>query len=307
MRISVLLILCLAIASCSNDLELYTDTYVETPVIYGIVDLAIDSQTVRVNKTFRNKESAYETMQVYDSLCFENVLVQFTCYPSGRIFTLNDHARPGKNSARRDIFSIPTSALDAGIDSLKLSVTNLNNGSIFSAMAVNIVPPEYRGHPANVINDGGNYILFFPRTGNLFDAVVRLHYTEYEPDKPADSVKLFVDFVVPDIVNSNDRYNIAFKFMGYDIITSAVALIGKSTKTRKFRGFSTYISIESNDMQNFLAIQRPSIHIVQKNTFFSNIKGGIGLFTARGTNLRTGLQPSAAMEFQLKEKLNIEL
>jgi len=294
-------------ASCANEMELYSDNYVETPVIYGVVDMAIDSQTVRVNKTFRNTESAYETLKIYDSLCFENILVQFTCYPSGKVVTLKDCARPGTSSSRRDIFSIPTSELDANPDSLKLTVTNLNTGNIFSSMAVNIQPPEYRGFPPTIINDGGNYILFFPRTGNLFDAVIRLHYIEYEPGNPEDSVKRFVDFIVPEIVNSNDRYNIAFKYSGYDIITNAVALIGKSTQTRKFRGFSTFISIESNDMQNFITIQTPSIHIVQKNTFSSNIEGGIGLFTTRGTNMRTGLQPNSSMVYHLKTKLNIDM
>jgi hypothetical protein len=296
------------LCSCKNELELYGDNYIETPVIYGVVDLINDTQIIRVNKTFRNTTSAAETFKIYDSLCFENIQVTLTCLPSGHTLILNPIARPGKQSSKRDLYSIPSSTLDAAFDSLRLTVTNLNTGNTFSSISGNVPAPTYLFPSNSILNDGDNAIPFSSPGGALFNAVIRLHYTEYPPGIPEDSVQLYVDYITLPIDLHNPHMPVEknFKFKGSEVVRVAQAVIGTSSNTRIFREFSTFISTESNDMANFLFLGIPSIHIIQKNPFYSNVPGAIGLFTMRGTARLTHIQPNPGMRVLMKAKLNMD-
>lgn len=289
-------------------MELYGDNYVETPVIYGVVDLIKDTQIIRVNKTFRNTSDAAETLKIYDSLCFENIRVALTCLPSGNSVTLAPVARTGVQSLKRDLYAVPTSMLDESFDSLRLTVTNLVSGRTFISTSRNIPPPAYSAPSNSILNDGDNSIPFNSRGGRLFNAVIRLYYTEYPKNHPEDSLQLYVDYKTP-AIDLNNPYMPAdktFKFRGSEVVRVALAVIGISPNTRIFRSFSTFISTESNDMADFLFLQIPSIHIVQKNPFYSNIPEAIGLFTMRGTASITQIQASSSMRSLMKNKLNMD-
>ncbi|MES2780215.1 MAG: hypothetical protein V4651_10000 [Bacteroidota bacterium] len=287
--------------SCDNTLQVYGDDYVETAVIYGVIDMIQDSQFVRVNKTFRNTTAAAEALSIYDSLCFEEVKVELTFLPANQTVTLEPIARPGISSNRRDIFAISTNQCDLNAEKVKLTVTNAQTGKQFSATQKIISPPVFSRPMQLQFSSQLNIIGFTYSNGNSYNGTVRMYYTE---NNGSGNVEKFFDYPIPRSTLSGGLH---IEVKGPDWLYSAITILGNGNGiSRKLTSFSFYISAESEDMDAYQQLRIPSIQIVQKNPLYTNIEGGIGLFTVRGSAEQKNVPPDAGMKLLLKQKLNID-
>lgn len=287
--------------SCNNALEVYGDDYVETAVIYGVVDMIQDTQFVRVNKTFRNTTGAAEVLKIYDSLCFEEATVQLTFLPSNQTVNLTPVARPDVVSNRRDIFAIPTSLCDKKAEKVKLTVTNKQTGKQFMATQTVLSPPSFSKPFQVLFTSQLNIIGFTLSNGHSYNGTIRMYYTE---NTGSARVEKIFDFAIVKPIYSGGLHG---EVQGADWLYAAQTQLGNGAgTTRTFKSFSYYISAESEDMDAYQQLRVPSIQIVQKNPLYSNIKDGIGLFTTRGSSVQKNVLPDASLKLLLKQKLNID-
>ncbi|MES2558902.1 MAG: hypothetical protein V4590_04140 [Bacteroidota bacterium] len=301
MRIFLGLLLWGVFGSCNNTLEVYGDDYVETAVVYGVIDRIQDSQFVRVNKTFRNTSAASEVLNIYDSLCFEQVSVQLTFLPGTQTVTLIPIPRPGIVSNRRDLFAIPTSAYDNKAEKVKLIVTNELTGKVFTTTQRILSPPAFSRPFQLLFTSQLNIIGFTPSNGDSYNGTIRMFYTENTGTGDLD--KIF-DFPVAQPFYSGGLH---FEIEGKNWMYAAQTILGNGTgKIRKLKSFSFYISAESEDMGDYQQLRVPSIQIVQKNPLYSNIQDAIGLFTTRGSSEQKNVLPDNGMKLLLKQNLNID-
>jgi hypothetical protein len=301
MRVFFYLLLCGFCASCNNELEVYGDNYVETAVVYGVIDLIQDSQFVRVNKTFRNTTSAADVLRIYDSLCFEQVSAQLTFQPSNQTVTLTPIPRQGIVSSRRDLFAIPTSLCDKKSTSVKLTVTNVVTGKEFVSIQKFISPPAFSKPFQSVFTPQLNIIGFSLSNGDSYNGTIRMHYTENSGSGDIEKV-----FDYP-IAAPSYGGGLHLEVTGTEWLLVAQTLIGNGAgTTRKLKDFSFYVSAESEAMGAYQQLRVPSIQIVQKNPLFSNIEDGLGLFTTRGLSVQKFVKPDSGMKLLLKQKLNID-
>lgn len=301
MRIFFCLLLWGVGVSCNNELEVYGDNYVETAVIYGVVDMIQDSQFVRVNKTFRNTTAASEALKIYDSLCFEEASVQLTFLPGNQTVNLTAIPRPDVVSDRRDLFAIPTALCDKKAEFIKLTVTNVKTGKQFTSSQQLLTPPSFSRPFQQLFTSSLNIIGFTLSNGDSYNGTIRMFYEENTGT--GDIEKVF-DFPVPKPVYTGGLH---IEVQGTDWLYTAISVLGNGAgSTRKLKSFSFYISAESEAMGSYQSLRVPSIQIVQKNPLYSNIQDGIGLFTTRGSSEQKNVKPDASLKLLLKQKLNID-
>lgn len=263
----------LPLLSCDNELELYGDNYKEVPVVYGFIDNSLDSQYIRINKTFRNTESAYETLQTYDSICFESIKVGIITYPDQQYHDLRPIKRPEQASMRRDWFYLPT--YTTGLTQAKaceLVIENQITGMVTHSK-VNIDPlPVLASDMPSSLGYGPISLKVFPEGQMNYEACLRLRYSESGQIK-----QVFAG--LPNIKRDKNVQLIAGEMDA--CLNEMLDQIGTTANSRSFIDFTLFVSGINLDLQRFRSQQQQALGITQMNPLYSNIPGCIGIFTSR--------------------------
>lgn len=292
------LLLFLPLLSCNNKLELYGDDYVEVPVVYGFIDNGLDSQYIRINKTFRNTESAYETLQIYDSVCFESIKVGIITYPNQQYHALIPVKRPEQTSTRKDWFYLlsNTSGLMQA-NACELVIENLGTGMV-TRSKINIDPPPVLASDMpSSLGYGPVSLKVFPEGQMNYEACLRLRYLEEGQVKQAFAA----------LPNTKKDKNVQLISREMDECLSEILdQIGTTANSRSFMDFTLFISTINLDLQRFRSQQQQALGITQMNPLYTNIPGCIGIFTSRTSlSIRiTVLTPT--LKDVLRNRLQIE-
>jgi hypothetical protein len=59
-------------STCETDIDI-TGDYQKTPVVYGLLDISVDTQFVLINRTFLGAGNAFEAALIEDSMLYDNV------------------------------------------------------------------------------------------------------------------------------------------------------------------------------------------------------------------------------------------
>ncbi len=313
--VTALVLTLLGLSSCDNTLNVNAP-WVETPVLYGILDPKQDTHYVRIGRAYLGQEGAEGGMQSPDSLYYPNltVVLEELNATTGAVkathslseatyVTLNpgDFTPLGykvyqwigslnENSLYR------VKAFKPGVTTALVSATT---PLIYSSKFILREPSPIGGaniRMALASRSGQKVRWDQPKNGRLYQGFMRFHYMEMPVGKQSDSTLHFVDYPLSTITGSTMNG-------GTDIGTTigftdfypwlAATLPSAEGKLRWFRTIDLYINVASDDLATYISVTQPSNTIVQDKPFFTNVSGGAGIFGSRSHFWRKNLNISA--------------
>jgi hypothetical protein len=294
--LSISLIVSLFYYGCKNDIDIFTD-YKEQAVIYGLIDLGLDVQHIRISRTFLNPNvPAKNVAQIPDSLYFDDLEVKLINEQSGTVIQLNSVDTIPKDTgffqSQVNILFATDAPIQRG-EIYRLEVKNPKTGYFASARTALVdrpivLFPVSVANPNLTITPDLSIQLRFTNGNNAksHDAAFEFWIHEFPKSDTTQKKLIRLDWrFAKDIRNESttpsNRVRITPEINFYDFFKASLS--EDETVFRRIIRTDFVLYSASQDLTDFVDASRPSIGIVQKQTDYSNIDNAIGVFTSRHT------------------------
>ena len=296
----------LLISSCSTEVDLIGE-YQVRPVVYGLLDQSDSLHFIRINRTFLGQGNAFEMAQVPDSSYFENVDATVTeILPNGlvgRVWQLKDTILTNRDEngvffapehkvyyfATASIQSNPAESLNPNAK-YQLTV-NINNGEHIVkgetelVKEVGITSPSQQSSFSFIGNQNDYRSVSFVWTkGNArrFNFRMDFHYRERDINgvQYDKSIRWNVGEYMAGFTN-NVTATANGEFF-YQLLRSNIP-VDNSIVRREHTYFQITLVAGSEDLHSFISANQPSTSLAQNKPEFTNLEGGIGIFSSRYT------------------------
>ncbi len=301
-----LLFIVLAGNGCSNDVEVLAG-YEENAAIYGILDPNQAVQLIKINKVFTNpNNSAANVAKISDSLYFDTIQPILREIETNRVIPLyraniilkdsgyfanspnylyatkeKIYARNPKNTSQYLNYRLELTLPKTG--KKITAVTNIPDSILVSS------PLTVRSQitPAIDFKAGNTFKVIFPAPAQakLCDAYFNFNYLEInKQDTNQKTVKtarwrLVNNYrTIDDIGGENVVVTIASNAF-FDFLLTSIPV--DANVNRKFMRCEMLLTAGNLELDNYIQAAEPSIGIVQKQTDYTNIKVGVGIFAGR--------------------------
>jgi hypothetical protein len=313
----------LFVASCTTDFELNAE-YDEIPVIFGVLDQSVDTQFVKINKSFIGNGDNNTYAAINDSSLYSNVIGRVEEYVDNVLTETFQLEEMWVNNldegifytdSQKVFFFIPTDLTEPYLNedaTYKLIVdvseeaqpieaeTNLIKGSelnwdIITANGAIINGFIFADASTAEEND---YLTSSPKCtpgGNAdkYEFKLRLHFTEVT--HAGISTAKYVEWNLGEEISGEAFYSaISNKLSNYSYEADVEKrVIGKDN-------IEIIVTAANENLSLFIGINEPSTGVVTEQPVFTNIEGGVGIFASRfSRNLFSYL--SVHSTFVLKE------
>lgn len=292
--------------ACSDKFDPTAD-YEENVVILALLDPSQTTQYVKINKVFTNKNnSALTYANIADSIFFDSIAPVLTEIETGRTIPLYKTNVPGK--ANGVFLSDPNYLYTTNMKIHASNPVNMNEYYHYSidltlpktgkkVTAVTDIPDSvFLLQPATVTQSSDRYLDFplsniirvsfqAPYNSKIFDAIFYFNYIEV--NKQDTNIKTFKSLQFPimknyRVVNYNTREAVnaaCSTTLFYDLIEANIK--PDNSVFRRFDECKLEIAAANSEFDNFMQTGIPSIGIVQKQTDYTNVVNGFGLFASR--------------------------
>lgn len=308
-RTIIYVILCCAlfISACSTDLNVIGD-YKETLIVYGLLDQGQDTQYVKINKAFLGAGNAYEYAMMKDSAQFKNALdVKIKCVNSGISYVLTPAnyipKDPGLFYSTEQTNVIYKLVTDGSVGHPKLDPNSLyelivtDGETGVSVSSKTLVLPDITAFskPAPSLTSFSFVITgYYPnykfkvewlsaKNAREYQVIIRLNYSDSTITN--GNIPQVLDYQLPESrtaglsggesflkeFNASDFY----KFIGSSLADYS-GLLG-----RKAGKVDVLLVSAADDLVTFIDVNKPSTGIIQERPEFTNIVGGLGIFSSR--------------------------
>lgn len=295
--------------SCTTDFDLEGD-FEDLPVVYAFINRQDTAHYVRVERSFLSGGAdATQLAQDPERIYFPNARVELEKVGTSQKFVLtrvdgNNEGYPREEGpfakAPNYLYKIKASQLGLkGGETLRVIVTSGEDATPASAETTVLTDLQSLDRPASPVTmvDYARTITFAwnaPTTARLFDLRLRIHYRESTTGSNFDNKTLEWP-VIKDLERADEDVRVAHTITGEQFYRFLAANIDGSVNRRRiFDGFDVLVTAGGKEMADFVRISRANLGITssQVTTKYSNVTGGVGVFSSRTTLLRTGLQLS---------------
>ena len=292
-------------SSCETDFNVNAD-WKEVTVVYGLLDQSQEKQYIRINKAFLGNENAYVMASVADSINYNpnNLEVKIEkLSASGNVLAtkiLTDtimFKEDGLFSVEENIIYVfDTDNFLNEEKEYKLTITNKNSGNIISSQTKLI----HNLSLMSAFNNSAYKMGFYSQTGDFSNTTIEwthsknaaiyqmtlfVSYTEYG----ADTIVKTVQKVYP-IIEYDGNPNMSQQITGEEFFNLLAYNIPSSTTVnRRINNLDVLFSVGTADLNTYINLNEPPTGIVQERDLFTNIDGGIGLFTARYNKMQENI------------------
>lgn len=287
----------LFLASCSNELDLLDD-YKETTVVYGLLNQSDTTQYIKIYKAYLGEGNALHMAQNYDSINYANQLnVEIERWLGGA--KLETYTLQKDNSIAKDpgIFVAPdqilykTNTLLDENSEYRLVVTNTSTGNTVESRTA-LVKSPFVSSPSNgpqlvIFNPNANQTIEWlsSKNGLLYQVIIRFHYDEKNIATQVTTPK-YIDWVFPaqKSINTAGGELMKIKFPNSDFYKKIKAIIPVDEGVQRFarnKKIEYFFSVAAEDYSTYMDVYKPSNTIVQEKPEYTNIEGGLGLFSSR--------------------------
>jgi hypothetical protein len=289
--------------TCKNDLDI-TEDWQEIPVVFGLLDQSDTAQYIKINKAFLGKENALVMASSYDTINYGSqlqvVINEISNNTVLNSWTLQRDTSIGKPAGvfaypHQVLYKLASQPLDPN-NEYELVVTNGETGhqcrsktrlvSNFSAIS------PYPNQTINftIPNSDFHVSWLSAEYGRRYNLVIRFWYTEVNKFTSVVTEK-HIDLQFPDQLSTSIKgnENMEYAFQGKTFYTflraqlqpndSVWRHVGKLSNAANQLDF--IISVAGEDFATYMDINAPSTGILQEKPYFTNIDGGIGLFSSR--------------------------
>jgi len=299
----------LLFTSCETDFNVNAD-WEEVTVVFGLLDQTQDKQYIRINKAFLGNESAYVMASVADSINYnpENLEVKIhKLSSSGNVLDsiiLTDTIMfkdDGMFSSEENIiyiFDSPSTDNFLNEDrEYQLEVKNLVSGKVITSntklinnltLMSSFNNPAYKMGLVNSSTDEFSHVTIewtHAKNAYIYQMTMMVNYTEYG----VDTTEKTISKVYP-IIQYEGSPNMNQKIMGEEFFNFiAYEVKGDNTVNRRLNNVDLLFTLGSSDLNTYITLNEPPTGIVQERDLFTNINGGIGLFTSRYNKLQESI------------------
>ena len=305
--------------SCNEKIELIGD-FVETAVVYGLLDQADSLHYIKINRAFIGPGNALEIAQIADSSYFTNVEATISEYLNGnltRSWLLRDTILDNKDP--NGVFYAPEQkvyyfkTMPTGFNGVIQTSTNpqmsslnpqaiykidlvINNGAfsvsgetelvrgITSAAATQNFNFKFANNPGEYTSTG----ITVSSTGNSYILNTQLKMAFYEwQDNTYSEKSFFWNLGEADVLPLSSKIFTANGETFYDLMKSNCTE-NSSISKRTFKGVTIKITGGAEELYNFIAVNKPSSGLAQSKPTYTNLtatngKRVIGIFSSRQT------------------------
>ena len=305
-NVLILIFAAFMLAGCDNTLDINADYDVEN-VVYGLLDKDQDTQWVRLHRTYLGTDGLLAGATHSDSLYFDTATLYLNQLgPSGNI--LNTYTFERKD----------TNILDAGTfttDNYRLYWTLANVSAANDYQIKGFIPGNNNFEAVTPIVGaveitkplGFQRISFGVRNAEfgwnaaknarLYQGYVHFKYKEAPRNNPTDSVIKTLTYALPTKTGSNlnGSGNFVSELSYESFYNFLYNNIGHTTDmVRVFKAIDVEVWAAADDYATYISTQQPSQGIVQEKPLFTNIDGGIGLFSSRAHAYKADIDLSAS-------------
>lgn len=299
--------LTLLFSACSTDLDV-TGDWKETMVVYGLLDQAKDTQYIKINKAFLGQGDATLFAQIQDSVQFANALtVKLQRIKNGIAFgtpiALMPDATipkdPGvfySNSQTNAIYSIYTPVGPSGLfddSEYKLTITNSETGKVVTSQTplvkdFNFTKPSAAASTFYFVNPTSPSWPFVVEwnsstNGRLYQLVIRLNYKDSTTTGVVTQKHLDMQFTPLKTERLSGATEVmTVSFPGQNFLKYIATQIQPNSNIYRIAGnVELMVTGGADDLSTFIDVNKPSTGIIQERPEFTNISGGIGIFSSR--------------------------
>lgn len=296
-----------ALTACKNELNVNAP-WQDITVLYGLLDQRQDTNWVRIHRGYLGDQGIYGGNQEPDSLYYKNLVV-----------TLFEEDQNGNQIASfildRDV---PQPGLDSGFfttDGYRAYryVGSLNTTSNYR---IEVEKPDGEGEKVEAITplvsnftvrkpigsqkltfgiSGQDFIWKEAANARMYQSFLRFYYVEMNEFNKKDSSRHYIDYVLPTKMGRSldGSYDIEVNVTYSEYYRFLQNKIGNANGVvRFFRGIDIYISAAADDLTTYISVSQPAEGIVQDKPLFTNVENGIGIFSSRTGQEKTGMELS---------------
>jgi len=299
----------LFLSSCETKINLNTD-YETTPIVFGLLDHADSIHYIKITKTFLGNGNNYEYAQIPDSSYFRNVNAKiielFDGEVTGREWILKDSIIKTKAAGifyneeqkvyvfyANDLKQDHEYKLEADLNEGELKIdatTNLIDGftyNLFGMDKLNLAALNAS------TNDNYKIVKIFykealnaQRYQTYFNITIRETYLDgSSKDKVLTwSAPLYnglSDNDIDPLNPSQQNQVISFSGEGFYIFLQSELEIDENVMKREFVKADLVTDVGHLDLVRYMSTSDPSSSLSQTTPLFTNINGGLGLFSSR--------------------------
>lgn len=286
--------------SCSNEIDVLGN-YEETAVVYGLLDAGQPMQFIKINKTFMNPGNrAVDVAKIADSLFFDTLKPTLLEIGTGKIIPLYRANILLKDSgifaSSPNYLYVTTEKIDPKY-SYKLEMQLPKTGKVVSAVtnickAPTAIEPVSKNFPRIItLVPGGSMMVRFNTDFNsnsrIYDAFIYFNYEEVNKADTNIKVTKTLTWKILNYYRANsDQLNesVIYKIPSdifYDKVKQNIHV--DPTIFRRFKPCAVEFIAGNQELDNYIQASVPSIGIVQKQTTYTNVANGLGIFASRNT------------------------
>ena len=293
--------------TCSTEIDVLDD-WKETTVVYGLLDQSQPKQYIRIQKAFLGPDNALTMAQEYDSINYLNQLSVFIQQmdQNGNIlytYTLQPDTftkEPGFfNSAQQVVYSLSTPATFNTNQTYKLLVNNTQTGNSVDAttsLLDDFVVTRPTGPSINIVKITSTTLVQVAWNASpdarVYQVGCRFHYSETDINNVTVS-KTTPEWTIGTVETTSSTATIPQElFFEPDAFYRFIAGVIPNdpnivSREDDFIEFTVYAA--GSELQTYMAINGPSSSLVQEKPFYTNINGGLGVFSSRYAKTKTNL------------------
>lgn len=297
-----LILISLSFSGCETDFDV-TAPYKEIPVVYGLLDVSDTIQWVRINKAYLGDGDAYVMAQNADSINYPDILdVSLEEYDGNKLLRTLILTRDESVPKEPGVFATTPNVLyrtnmgDTLLEenSYKLVIHNQETDSITTATTeivdnFSIITP---------IDDPDNFdidwVAQFPvrvkwqttDEGVIYQLTIRFNYNEVKINDTVPVYK-YEDWTFPEFTtsqNGSQQADISIDIPGesfYHFIATSIS--ADNSVTRHFLSLDFKVTCGGEEFYTYMVVNQPPTGINQNLVEYTNINGGIGIFSSRVT------------------------
>lgn len=291
------------LTACENDVELAGE-YVETPVVYGLLNPASDTQFVKINKTFlKEGENAIDLAKDPSNIYYDSLFATLTNQSTNEVDTLKKILKPkeaGVFTSDSNYIYYTANPIAAG-NNYKLDL-DLPDGKSASAQTITISPVTIRRPPADEADPKDRKISFVNTLGQLLPNYVAA--VDFTSDVARLEVKMY--FLYAEVINgqyfpqrveipvagiNNERqisendYSVPLNLdVFFDVLERNVPNTNTVKEISCYNNILVEVAAADEAFIFYQDVNGPIDGISQVRPEYSNVDNGLGLFASRSTS-----------------------
>jgi hypothetical protein len=299
-KYALVLAIVAGIFSCKTEVELTKD-YDDTPIIFGILDQSVDTQYVKINKSFIGTGDNFAYASIPDCTLFKNVKATVTeVGGAGRTFDLKE--KYVKNlqegifyaDSQKVYYFVPSTPLDeAAIYKLNVVIdegrkkasaeTDLVTPIIINSKSLTEQLPYVTSDNPLTFSPGVGINFYALEREMLFSVSLKFFYDEYLTD--ASVSRTYIEYSLGEQTSRISNELLKFTLPGevfFNRLENHIKNTDNNSVLKRIpRGFEYKISVGNKELTTYIKLNKPTGSVAQERPTYTNIEGGLGVFASR--------------------------